>query len=293
MNESIFLTAKYDSIFKNIFCDEDNPKLLVKLLENILNIKITSIKFLNNELKIHKKVERAKRVDGIFLINGKIYCHIEVNSSHNNEITYRNLIFFYSIIVSKTIKNENYNLDDEFIHIDFTYGLSRKYGEKEVYKEMNTTAKIVRTRNIKEIEFNMDKIKQFWYNEDKENIDRYRYLVMQDLKKEELEKLSKMYEGDEVLMDYYERLKKLNETDRFDSLLTPEEEEVFWRNTERNIGEKIGEKRGEKRGIKLGKIKGQQIAENAVAKKMLKEGLDINIIARVTNLSKQQIASLR
>lgn len=139
----------------------------------------------------------------------------------------------------------------------------------------------------------MDKIKQFWYNEDKENIDRYRYLVMQDLKKEELEKLSKMYEGDEVLMDYYERLKKLNETDRFDSLLTPEEEEVFWRNTERNIGEKIGEKRGEKRGIKLGKIKGQQIAENAVAKKMLKEGLDINIIARVTNLSKQQIASLR
>ena len=96
-----------------------------------------------------------------------------------------------------------------------------------------------------------------------------------------------------IINNYYERLKKLNETDRFDSLLTPEEEEVFWRNTERNIGEKIGEKRGEKRGIKLGKIKGQQIAENAVAKKMLKEGLDINIIVRVTNLSKQQIASLR
>ena len=301
MGEKIFLTAKYDSIFKSIFCDEDNPKLLIKLLENILKREITSIKFLNNELKIHQKEERAKRVDSIVLINGNIYVHIEVNSSYKKEITYRNLIFFYSIIVSKTIKNENYNLDDEFIHIDFTYGLSKKYSEQEEYKEMNKTAKIVRTKNIKEIEFNMDKIKQFWYNEDKEKLDKYKYLVMQDLEKEQLEKLNKMYEGDEVLMDYYERLKKLNENDRFDSLLTPEEEEIFWRNTERNIGEKIGEKRGEKRGLELGekrgekrgKIEGQKIAENNVARKMLKEGLDINLIARVTNLSKQQIASLR
>ena len=115
MSKKSYLTAKYDSIFKNIFCDEDNPKLLIKLLESILNIEITNIKFLNNELKIHKKDERTKRVDGIFLINGKIYCHIEVNSSHNNELTYRNSIFFYSIIVSKTLKNENYNLNDNFI----------------------------------------------------------------------------------------------------------------------------------------------------------------------------------
>ena len=45
--------------------------------------------------------------------------------------------------------------------------------------------------------------------------------------------------------------------------------------------------------MKRGKIEGQKIAENNVARKMLKEGLEINLIARVTNLSKQQIASLR
>ena len=281
MSKKSYLTAKYDSIFKNIFCDEDNPKLLIKLLESILNIEITNIKFLNNELKIHKKDERTKRVDGIFLINEKIYCHIEVNSSHNNELTYRNSIFFYSIIVSKTLKNENYNLNDNFIHISFTYGLGKKYGVKEEYRLVNTTGTIVRVKNIKEIEFNMDKIKAFWYNEDKENLDKYRYLVMQNLDKKELEKLSIMYKGDEGIMDYNEKLRRLNENGKFNSLLTEEEEEIFWRNTERNIGEKIGEKRGEKRGKK------------DVARNMLGDGVNIDLIAKYTNLSKQQIASLR
>ena len=72
-------------------------------------------------------------------------------------------------------------------------------------------------------------------------------------------------------------MRRLNENGKFNSLLTEEEEEIFWRNTERNIGEKIGEKRGKK----------------DVARNMLKEGLDINLIVKVTSLSKQQIASLR
>ena len=273
MSKKSYLTAKYDSIFKNIFCDEDNPKLLIKLLESILNIEITNIKFLNNELKIHKKDERTKRVDGIFLINEKIYCHIEVNSSHNNELTYRNSIFFYSIIVSKTLKNENYNLNDNFIHISFTYGLGKKYGVKEEYRLVNTTGTIVRVKNIKEIEFNMDKIKAFWYNEDKEKLDKYKYLLMQNLNKEELEKLSIMYKGDETIMDYNEKLRKLNENGKFNSLLTEEEEEIFWRNTERNIGEKRGKK--------------------DVAKNMLNDGVNIDLIAKYTNLTKQQIVSLK
>ena len=281
MSKNVYLTAKYDSIFKNIFCDEDNPKLLIKLLESILNVEITSIKFLNNELKIHNKDERSKRVDGIFLINGKIYCHIEVNSSYNNELTYRNSIFFYSIIVSKTLKNENYNLNDNFIHVSFTYGLGKKYGVREEYKVVNKTGSIVRVKNIKEIEFNMDKIRAFWYNEDKEKLDKYKYLVMQNLDKEELEKLSVMYKGDEGIMDYNEKLRRLNENGKFNSLLTEEEEEIFWRNTERNIGEKLGEKRGEKRGKK------------DVAKNMLSDGVNIDLIAKYTNLSKQQIVSLK
>ena len=281
MSKNKFLTAKYDSIFKNIFCDEDNPKLLIKLLESILNIEITSITFLNNELKIHNKNERTKRVDGIFLINEKIYCHIEVNSSHNEELTYRNTIFFYSIIVSKTIKNENYNLNDNFIHISFTYGLGKKYDVKEEYRVVNIKGNIHRVKNIKEIEFNMDKIKDFWYNEDKEELDKYKYLVMQNLNKEELEKLSIMYKGDETIMDYNEKLRRLNENGKFNSLLTEEEEDRFWRNTERNIGEKRGEKRGKKEEKKY------------VAKNMLKEGLNIDLIAKVTNLTKQQILALK
>ncbi len=127
----------------------------------------------------------------------------------------------------------------------------------------------------------MDKIRAFWYNDGKEKLDKYKYLVMQNLDKEELEKLSVMYKGDEGIMDYNEKLRRLNENGKFNSLLTEEEEEIFWRNTERNIGEKLGEKRGEKRGKK------------DVAKNMLSDGVNIDLIAKYTNLSKQQIVSLK
>ena len=64
---------------------------------------------------------------------------------------------------------------------------------------------------------------------------------MQDLNYKELENLSIMYKEDEIIMDYNEKLRKLNENGKFNSLLTQEEEDRFWRNTERNKGEKIGE----------------------------------------------------
>ena len=103
-------------------------------------------------------------------------------------------------------------------------------------------------------------------------------LLLERFDKEELKKLSIMYKGDDLtIMDYNEKLRRLNENGKFNSLLTEEEEEIFWRNTERNIGEKRGEKRGKK----------------DVVRNMLKEGLDINLIVKVTSLSKQQIISLK
>ncbi len=50
-----------------------------------------------------------------------------------------------------------------------------------------------------------------------------------------------------------------------------------------------GERRGEKRGKKLGISEG--IAK--VAKSMVNENIDINIISKVTGLTKDQLVSLR
>ncbi len=53
--------------------------------------------------------------------------------------------------------------------------------------------------------------------------------------------------------------------------------------------ERTGEKRGEKRGRKLGMSQGQKQAKLETAHNLLKQGIDINVILKATNLTEKQI----
>ncbi len=84
-------------------------------------------------------------------------------------------------------------------------------------------------------------------------------------------------------MTYREKLNKLN--DGGYHFLTPEEEELYERNTYKEMGRDEGLKEGLEKGIKEEK---EEIARN-----LLKNNVDIGIISKCTNLSKFQIMSLR
>ncbi len=62
---------------------------------------------------------------------------------------------------------------------------------------------------------------------------------------------------------------------------------------ERYYGERDGEKRGKKQGLMLGKKQGIKQKAIATAKKLLKRNMPIDDIVDVTELSKQEILSLR
>ena len=127
----------------------------------------------------------------------------------------------------------------------------------------------------------MDKISRLWYFKDEEKIKDYKYLIMQNLNKEELEKLSKKCEGDEIIMRFKEKLNKLNESNQYDTLIDQVDEDRFWKNT----FIKQGISKGLKQGI-------AQEKEN-LARNMLKDGVNIGKIAKYTNLSEKYIATLR
>ena len=60
-----------------------------------------------------------------------------------------------------------------------------------------------------------------------------------------------------------------------------------------SIGEKRGISIGEKRGILIGEKRGISQEKESIALNMLKENLDINLISKLTNLSKNKILSLK
>ncbi len=79
-------------------------------------------------------------------------------------------------------------------------------------------------------------------------------------------------------------MKRLNKEDVFIYDITPEEEEKYIQNTEKNIARR--------EGLKEGLAEGELNAKINIAKKLLKGNYTIDEIVRLTELSKDQVKNL-
>ena len=127
-------------------------------------------------------------------------------------------------------------------------------------------------RNFKIVEWNMDKVLNYWYAKDEVNIQKFKYLIMLDLNEEDLAKLS----NDRKVMKFMNEVKKVNEDPEFFSYMTKEEDEEKCHNTELKEATEAGKK---ERNIE-------------VAKNMLLENISLNIIQKVTELSEEEIKKI-
>ena len=97
-----------------------------------------------------------------------------------------------------------------------------------------------------------------------------------------------MSEGDEYMELFEKEVKRLNENQKFTAFMTPEEENEKLIKTLISEAKTEGELAGEKRGEQIG----QKKTNLSVAKKMLENRLNIEIISKITGLSKK-IEALR
>ena len=123
--------------------------------------------------------------------------------------------------------------------------------------------------NFEMIEFNMDKIMNYWYNSDRKKVNEYKHLIMLDLDQDNLDKISI---GDDFVKEYEKQVTALNNQETFQSFMSYEEDQRLIQNTEK----KIAYEDGLEQGISQEKIE--------IAKNMLKENIDISIISRTTGL---------
>ena len=136
--------------------------------------------------------------------------------------------------------------------------------------------------NLIIIEFNIDKIKNLWYNGDK----KLTFIAALDANIEELDKMSK---GDEYMELFEKEVKRLNENQKFTAFMTPEEENEKLIKTLISEAKTEGELAGEKRGEQIG----QKKTNLSVAKKMLENRLNIEMISKITGLSKKELEAIQ
>ena len=113
--------------------------------------------------------------------------------------------------------------------------------------------------------------------------------------KEDLEKYCSEIKNSSV-KESVDKLKRLNKEDVFIYDITPEEEEKYIQNTEKNIARREGLKEGHEKGLVEGHTKGlaegQKAEKESIAKKLLEANYPINGIEKVTGLTKEEIEKI-
>ena len=209
-----------DVIFKNTFYIEKNKDLLKWLIESCLDMKIDEIELKDRELSKDNKIIKSKVVDTIIKTNGKVF-NVEINNGESEQyIRDRNLGYLASIYSNSLNVSENYILQPISIQINLTSKNNSireisKYMLRSEYGEFWSEKFII-------YEFNVDKIKETYYNKSKEERERFKPLIMLTSSNRELEILCN---GDERVKRYKDRVEELNDDPEYTILMSDEEDD--------------------------------------------------------------------
>ena len=260
-----FYTCKYDKAFKEIMMKEENFNILKKVLETILKVRIQEIKLQPLNLNTGNIHIKGKEVDLLVITEqGKI--EVEVNTYYNDYVRTRNFSYITSIYNNQVTVGEKYNEDTNIIQINLNYGV-KDIEYKRVYKVRDETGKEY-IKNFCIYEINMEKLKEIWYDKNELEIEKNKYLLMLDMEINDLKKLSE----DQVVREYMEKIEKLNEDLIFINWITKEKDEQMIKNTQ--LYRAINERNIE------------------IAKNLLSQNVDMDIIMKATGLTKEEIEKL-
>ena len=278
---------------------ESNKDILKVLLESILKVEIKDINYLNLEKNVDNINIKRKHFDLHLKTNiGNI--QVEVNSGIKPYTSARNTAYICDTYSHEILAGEEYSSDKLVVQINFTYGLGEKEKNLRIYKLRDEEGNIY-VSNLLIYEFNMDYYMKVWYSKDEKKIEEYKYIIMQNLSLEDLEKLSK---NDRMVKKYMQEIERVNEEPEFREYMSAEEDnrkientmKRFWKEEAEKEGREKGIKEGREEGIKEGREEGREegIKEGIkeTARKMKEENISIDLIIKTTSLTKEEIEKL-
>ena len=273
--ENKFYTLGNDIIFKNAFDTEESLK---RLLSESLDLKVHKILKSNIELPVDNKKERIKYLDLIIDTDIGII-NVELNHNFKNEIPNRNLLYFCKLISSSVKRTKSYLNIKKHIQLNITWDLKKHFnyditGRKFIkcYIKDDETNNKIHNDIFEIVHINMDYFEDVWYHGDIEKENPFLMLLAAP-SEDQMDKISK---GDKIMEELSKKVKKLNQDPDILDVIIENEDEI--------INNTLYEK-GISQGI-------EQKAEE-IAKKLLKNNADLDIIANSTGLSKKQIKELQ
>ena len=272
---------KMDIIFQAIFGEVGSENITKDFLEKILKRKIEKISLDKNPiLRRELKDNKLGVLDIITELDGKEKCNIEMQLIDKNNIIER-MLYYWSKMYTRQIKaGDDYNkLEKTIVILIADFNIK---GLEEV--EYHSTWKIIETNSVKKLiltdKFELDIIELLKIkgreNEKDQLLD---WLIF--LENPESERVTRKMEENENLKEAVEKLDRISEDEKMQRIIELREKAI---RDEHAIYAK---------GLDDGVEKGAREKQIEIAKSMLKENMDIEIIIKITGLTKEEIEKLK
>lgn len=281
------MLGTYDCIFKAIMLDPENRDYLKEIIHYITEIPLSELEHIqveNIDHIISHKNNKKMQSDIIVSVGNRIL-NIEMNKDYYPGVFNKNSAYLQKIGASLYITNKNYLDTKQIIQINFD-NFNYFKGNQEIYKFIYKEEKsnIILPENVIKYHVDLAYIYDKCYNKPVENLSKFErccLLLMAETK----EFACKIVGNDKIMKKVYEKLESLNSDEEIIGLYDAQKEEERVRQTQL-----LG---AERKGIEKGIEKGQKEKTVEIAKKMLKDGMDISLIKKYTKLSDNEIEFLK
>ena len=308
--DSGMIPGSFDPVFKEIFTSGDCRNFVCTLISLITGLDLDylkkNLKVVNPNLKKSRAKEKTKPTDVILSIKGNLI-NIEMNNKYYDGLFQKNDMYQHTILSRSMKSGDSYKKIKNMIQINID-NFSKFKKEISVFKLMEIDTGEIENEYYVKYHISLSKILDKYYNGDKLNY-LEKLLCVIGVKDEGV--LNKISKGDKILMEASKKIEDLNLSDLYSDLYDVEKDrqmaekamEDYIREEATKQGIEQGIKQGIKQGIEQGIEQGfeqgieQGIEQGAssrnieIAKNLIKNNVDIDIIARSTGLSKEEIES--
>ena len=274
------LSPKIDVVFQILFGEVGDENITADLLSTILDEKIESVQ-LNENIVLRREFPSDKMgiVDVLAKINGEEYCNIEMQLTNKENIIKR-LLYYWSKQYIKGIKTGNeYEKLKRMIVIliaDFEIKGLEEAGFQSKWKVIEEKErKLILTEDM---EINIIELPKMYRDkgEEKEKLKQWLYF----LENPESKEVASFMKENENMKQAKEKLDTMSEDARVRRLAELREKAI------------LDEKEAKYTGYCEGKREGYREGRKETAKNLKEQGIDIDVIIKATNLSKEEIEKL-
>lgn len=318
------MDLKIDFAFKRIFGSERNKSLTILFLNALLQRTgrntIKEVTFINQEVGGEYKEDKQSRLDVVVKTQNEDYINIEIQLANKNDMFKRTLYYWSRLYNSQLHRGNGYHTLNPTITINICdFSLFKEHAHyHSTYRlyEETTLQRVQQSDDVLEIHFiEMDKFLKAWlmgelnpiedmlakwllllgmvdHRKQKVYEDIYKVLeelAMKDIKlREAFEAWQELSQDPESIIEYESRVKYI-----IDQAALIDDAKYHGELAGIEKGRKEGFQKGMQEGMEKGIQEGIQEGIKAIVKKMILKGNSNEEIMELTNLTVEEIQTLR